>query len=126
MISNDSLNTSRDFIVSFYLMDDTTSVFEVAKKNHGFDHRMFIGRKEAFKPVADYLVSRKPSTYAKEDFWVGNILDIDGFKFELIQADEYCLRYMEVNSQEVKETAQSNQINFYFPPSFLKATWTSF
>lgn len=102
MISDDALNTSRDFIVSFYLMDDTTSVFEVAKKNYGFEHRMFIGRKEAFKPVSDYFISRKPSTYSKEDFWVGNILDIDGFKFELTEADEYCLRYMEVNSQEVK------------------------
>jgi len=62
---------------------------------------MFIGRKEVFKPAENMLVSQKPAVYGKEDLWVGNVLQVDNREFALIEADDYCLKYMELNSQEV-------------------------
>lgn len=67
----------------------------------GFIGGFFIKRTQIQKPGQEIYTSEPPECFGPEDFYVGNILVLHGFEFVLVDADEYTLRYMEVNSQEV-------------------------
>lgn len=101
MMSTDPLNDDRNFVVSYYLADDQISVYERRLRNSGFQSQLFFGKREIFKPDQERFVSRKPDIYTKEDFWIGNTLKLEGYTFELLDADDYCMRYMELNCHEV-------------------------
>ncbi|KAJ4428509.1 hypothetical protein ANN_24551 [Periplaneta americana] len=100
MISKNPANKDRLFIISYYLCDDTISVFENARHNTGFIGGEFIKRTKIEKPGQDIYTSEPPKCYTQDDFYVGNILNLYGFEFLLVEADEYALRYMEINCTE--------------------------
>nr|CAD7258386.1 unnamed protein product [Timema shepardi] len=76
------------------------SVGIVTKLSVGFHYGSFISRRKIFRPNQDLFGSEAPECYDHEDFYIGNILELHGFRFRLVDADEYALRYMELNSQE--------------------------
>jgi hypothetical protein len=67
----------------------------------GFIGGDFIKRTKIRKPGQEIYTSEPPECFGAQDFYVGNILVLHGFEFVLVDADEYTLRYMEVNCQEV-------------------------
>jgi hypothetical protein len=67
----------------------------------GFIGGEFIKRTKIPKPGQEIYTSEPPEYFGPQDFYVGNILVLYGFEFLLVDADEYTLRYMEVNCQEV-------------------------
>lgn len=68
----------------------------------GFIGGEFIKRTKIQKPGQERCTSEPPEYFGPEDFYVGNTLVLLGFLFVLVDADEYTLRYMEVNCQEVR------------------------
>nr|CAD7430589.1 unnamed protein product [Timema monikensis] len=123
MLGGSPADHSRHFIISYYLSDDTIAVFEQPRANTGtrrflsgwslamsrtkvdssslcFHCGPFISRRKIFRPNQDLFGSEAPECYNHEDFYIGNTLELHRFRFRLVDADEYALRYMELNSQE--------------------------
>ncbi|KAJ8920607.1 hypothetical protein NQ315_004746 [Exocentrus adspersus] len=94
-------NCSRIFIISYYLNDDTMSVFETGRRNSGFQSSMFFGRNQVLLPGQNLYTSKPPLYYTPQHMFIGATLIINNFEFVLIDADEYALRFMELNPGQV-------------------------
>ncbi|KZC10057.1 PREDICTED: EF-hand domain-containing family member C2-like [Dufourea novaeangliae] len=97
MISNIPENEDRLFIIRFFLMDDTISIFELARRNSGFRRCLFQKRMPVMLPNQDIFTNSKPDYYKPEDFYIGARINLHEFIFELTSADIYALRYMELH-----------------------------
>lgn len=96
MVSTEPDDESRDFLVSFFCGDDSIQVYEVADKNSGRVGGKFMDRKKHRDPVTgDY--------YYEKHFLIGATIYLAGFKFKLMQADEYTEKYMEENPDQFPE-----------------------
>lgn len=80
----------RRFIISYFMADDTISVYEPIVRNCGIIGGKFLERGRIFKSTLE-----EPYTYY--DLYVGAVLDIHHRGFELLEADEYTYTYMENN-----------------------------
>lgn len=85
--SNRPIDTDRTFIISFFLSDDTISVFEPEKRNSGIVHGKFIERNKIMRPDGD--------SYKAEDLHVGAVVSFRSHQFVITDADEYALKYAE-------------------------------
>lgn len=81
----------RRFVISYFLSDDTMSVFEPPVRNSGIIGGKFLERQKVYVPDS------RVTTYGESDLYVGNVLDIFNREFELVDADEYSYQYMENN-----------------------------
>ncbi|OAD54554.1 EF-hand domain-containing family member C2 [Eufriesea mexicana] len=97
MISDIPENQDRQFIIRVFLMDDTISIFGLAKRNSGFRRCPFQKRMPVMLPNQEVFVSKKPDYYKPEDFYIGARLNLNDFIFEITTADIYALRYMELH-----------------------------
>ncbi|GMH37490.1 hypothetical protein BSKO_05363 [Bryopsis sp. KO-2023] len=80
----------RKFIVSYFMADDTISVYEPPVRNCGIIGGKFLERSRIFKPKVE-------EAYMYFDLFVGGVVDIHHRGFELLEADEYTYTYMENN-----------------------------
>ncbi|XP_037644734.1 EF-hand domain-containing family member C2 [Sebastes umbrosus] len=100
MVTTDPVNRDRVFIISFYLSDDSIGVFERPERNSGLLGGMFLERGRVKKPGQE-LFKSKPSKYFKpQDLYVGAPLCLNNIHFQLLDADEYTLNYMEHHAEE--------------------------
>ena len=90
----------RRFLVNFFLVDDTLSVFEPPVRNSGIVGGKFYERGECKS-------SKTGDIYGQEDLYVGAVISISNRDFELLQADDYTLKYME----EFSETFPQSDID---------------
>ncbi|XP_018364525.1 PREDICTED: EF-hand domain-containing family member C2-like [Trachymyrmex cornetzi] len=97
MISKIPKHEERQFIIRVFLMDDTISIFELAKRNSGFQRSLFQKRMPIMLPGQDIFTSKKPEYYKSHDFYIGTRLNLYDFHFEITSADVYALRYMELH-----------------------------
>ncbi|KAF5307016.1 hypothetical protein FQR65_LT18488 [Abscondita terminalis] len=102
MISKIEENCGRIFVLSFYLNNDNISVFELARDNTGFSSRPFFKKARVQLPGQAVFTSKPPECYGIQHMYVGATLVINSFEFVLIDADDYALRYMELNSHDAK------------------------
>ena len=86
----------RTFILSYFLADDTIAIFEPPARNSGIIGGKFLERCSVRKPAAGKEVG---SPYTEADLYVGAVLQIHNRFFQLMEADEYTLRYMEDNKE---------------------------
>jgi len=80
----------RRFILSYFVADDTISVFEPPVRNSGIIGGKFLERQKVYQP-------KSRVSYGESDLYVGNTLDIFNRDFELLDADEFTFQYMENN-----------------------------
>ncbi|CAK9822215.1 EF-hand domain-containing family member C2 [Anthophora retusa] len=97
MISDIPECHDREFIIRVFLMDDTVSIFGLARANSGFKRCAFQKRMPMMLPNQEIFVSKKPDYYKSEDFYIGARLNLNNFIFEITSADIYALRYMELH-----------------------------
>jgi hypothetical protein len=90
-------DVGRDFVVVYYLQDDTVSVFEQIKRNSGFVGGKFIQRAKIRNPDNSFRY------YTLDDFRIGARLNLNGFRFVLREADEFALRYMEKDPDQFSQ-----------------------
>ena len=81
-------DVDRRFIISFYLADDTISIFEPAQKNSGIIEGPFLERRK-YKNVDKQLAFITPT-----DMPVGGDIKINGYNFHVLDCDEYTTKYL--------------------------------
>ncbi|XP_039107841.1 EF-hand domain-containing family member C2 isoform X2 [Hyaena hyaena] len=100
LITHKCMDLDRMFVISYFLSDDTISVFEPIERNSGFTGGMFLKRSRVKKPGQEVFKS-EPSEYIKaEELYIGARVNVNGYLFHLLNADKYTLRYMEENSDK--------------------------
>lgn len=85
----------RRFVVSYFLADDTVSVFEPVVKNSGIVGGRFFERGRVKKPNQEEFGAQPSKYYSENDFYVGASVEFNKHKFFLVDADEYAYNYME-------------------------------
>ncbi|XP_048191386.1 EF-hand domain-containing family member C2 [Perognathus longimembris pacificus] len=95
LITHNCADVDRLFVISYFLSDDTISVFEPIERNSGIAGGLFLKRSRVKKPGQE-LFKSEPSEYIKpEELYIGTTLNVNGYLFRLLNADEYTLNYME-------------------------------
>merc|ERR1711988_816809 len=80
----------RQFIIKYFLSDDSISVYEPPQKNAGIVGGKFLERCRVKKPNSNEY-------YDQSDFYTGGVVEFFRHRFVIYQADEYSLSYMESN-----------------------------
>ncbi|XP_054672405.1 EF-hand domain-containing family member C2 isoform X1 [Grus americana] len=100
LITDSPIDKDRKFIISYFLSDDTISVFEHIQRNTGILGGKFLERGRIKKPGQE-LFKSEPSEYFKaQDLFVGARVCFHGHNFLLVDADEYTFNYMEKHANE--------------------------
>lgn len=86
-------DVNREFIVTYYLADDTLAIFEPPKRNSGIVGGKFLQRQR--------VKSDRTGEYIKpQDLFVGATLEVNNYKFILNKTDEHTIKYMEARPKE--------------------------
>lgn len=85
-----SEDQNRRFILTYYMNNDTISIFEKFERNSGFVGGKFLERCRIKNPATTQW-------YCPSDLHVGNKLEINKYKFELLEADNFTLEFMANN-----------------------------
>lgn len=78
----------RRFIISFYLADDSISIYEPAQKNSGIMEGKFLERRK-YKNVDNNGEFITPS-----DMPLNGNIKINGYSFNILSCDEYTKKYL--------------------------------
>ncbi|XP_036395881.1 EF-hand domain-containing family member C2, partial [Megalops cyprinoides] len=100
MVSDNPVDTERLFIISYYLSDDTISVYERTQRNLGVMGGKFMERGRVKKPRQELFKSELSEYFKAQDLYLGARLCMNSQEFELVDADEYTMNYMEQNAEE--------------------------
>lgn len=98
MVSEDKINTSRNFTITFYLEDDTLSVFEDVMRNSGMTGGSFLKRgryQNALPEDSDY-----PRPFLATDIYLGNVISVNGVDFRIKEMDEMSVDFCEASPEE--------------------------
>ncbi|XP_037916196.1 EF-hand domain-containing family member C2-like [Hermetia illucens] len=124
MISPIPENCDRVFIISYYLADDTLSIFELASRNSGFYGGEFFKRDTFYLPDQEWFTSKRPEIYKAHHFYIGAMRRLRDHLFRIVTADEFTLLYMENHPanfplsdvktilKKIRETLQTNYKEF--------------
>ena len=82
-------DADRRFIISFFLADDSISIFEPAMKNSGIIEGKFLERRK-YKNVDTDNVFITPT-----DMPIGGDVKINGYCFHILSADEFSLKWLQ-------------------------------
>lgn len=85
-------DVDRKFIISFYLADDTISIFEPAQKNSGIIEGPFLERRK-YKNVDKMGEQITPS-----DLAIGGDIKINGYNFHIMGCDDYTTKYLSTHT----------------------------
>jgi hypothetical protein len=81
-------DVDRRFIISFYLGDDSISIYEPAQKNSGIIEGPFL-RRNKYKNVDNDNIFITPT-----DLPIGGNIKINGFSYNILSCDEYTKKYL--------------------------------
>ncbi|KAJ7422584.1 EF-hand domain-containing family member C2 [Willisornis vidua] len=99
-ITDSPIDKDRKFIISYFLGNDTISVFEYTERNTGIPGGRFLERGRIKKPGQELFKSEPSEYYKAHDLFVGARVCFHGHSFLLVDADEYTFSYMEKNANE--------------------------
>ncbi|XP_042351025.1 EF-hand domain-containing family member C2 [Plectropomus leopardus] len=108
MVANDPVDRDRVFIISFYLCDDSISVFEHPQRNSGVLGGKFLERGRVKKPGQELFKSELSEYFTAQDLYVGATLCLNKKFFQLLDADEYTFNYMEQHAEEFPKANVGN------------------
>ncbi|XP_008058494.1 EF-hand domain-containing family member C2 [Carlito syrichta] len=126
LVTDKYADVDRMFVISYFLSDDTISVFEPIEHNSGIAGGMFLKRTRVKKPGQEVFKSELSEYIKVEELYIGTQVNVNGYLFRLLNADEYTLNYMEKNSdrfpfsnielalQKLKEESKSREIKQVF------------
>ncbi|KAJ8256181.1 hypothetical protein COCON_G00200450 [Conger conger] len=100
MVTDVSADSERRFIISYFLSDDTVSVYERTKRNLGVMGGKFLERGRVKKPGQELLKSEMSEYFEAQDLYLGARLVFNAQEFQLVEADEFAISYMEQNAEE--------------------------
>ncbi|XP_054422302.1 EF-hand domain-containing family member C2 [Pteronotus mesoamericanus] len=98
LITHKCADVDRMFIISYFLSNCTISVFEPIERNSGNTGGLFLKRMR-IKRTGQEGFKRELSEYIQpEELYIGAKVNLNGYLFLLLNADEYTLKFMEENS----------------------------
>ncbi|XP_058116379.1 EF-hand domain-containing family member C2 [Anopheles ziemanni] len=100
MVSKVLENNERFFVISYYLSDDTISVYEIPIRNSGFIGGEFIKRRKICLPRQDPFGAERPACYGPQHFYLGAVVLLQDHQFHVTNADIYALNFMEQHCEE--------------------------
>ena len=80
-------DAEREFVITYYLVDDTILIFEPPQRNSGIVGGKFLERQKVKSP--------QNKVYTKQDLTVGSHIIVYCRAFMIMSADDYTLSYME-------------------------------
>ncbi|XP_041806902.1 EF-hand domain-containing family member C2 [Chelmon rostratus] len=111
MVTTDQVDRDRIFIISFYLCDDSISVFERPQRNSGVLGGKFLARGRVKKPGQELFKSELSEHFTAHDLYIGATLCLHKNHFQLLDTDEYTFNYMEQHSEEFPKANVGNIIS---------------
>lgn len=100
MKTDNPVDAGRKFTVSYFLSDDTISVFEPPQRNSGVIGGKFLERGRIQKPGQELFKSEMSEYYKAQDLYVGATVNFNDHIFVIVDADEYAMAYMETHNDE--------------------------
>ncbi|KAL9185270.1 hypothetical protein ACHAXT_003047 [Thalassiosira profunda] len=91
LVSDKADDADRRFVLQFYMEDDTIAIREPPVQNSGVMGGNFLRRQTMKHEDGSY--------YGAKDMYAGNVVDIVGHQFLLLNADEYTYRLMECDDR---------------------------
>jgi len=98
LVSPNSEDDLRKFIVGFYPSDDTIKVYEVVDRNSGIVGGKFLERRKYKNPYTN-------TYYKNTDHIIGNTVILQGYRFFLTKCDDYTHNYMEARPREFPQAS---------------------
>lgn len=98
-------DVDRMFVISYFLSDNTVSVFEPIEKNSGITGGKFLKRSRVKKPGQEIFKSELLEYIKAKELYVGAKVNLNGYLFLLLNADEYTFNYMEKLSDKFPKSS---------------------
>jgi hypothetical protein len=89
-INPSKVDAGRRFILNYYLNNDTIQIFEKFERNSGFVGGKFLERDRVKNPATNEY-------FQPMDLFVGANVEVNKYKFQLLDADEYTRKFMSNN-----------------------------
>eukprot|EP00742_Colponemidia_sp_Colp-10_P002577 GILJ01002753.1.p1 GENE.GILJ01002753.1~~GILJ01002753.1.p1 ORF type:complete len:1046 (+),score=158.87 GILJ01002753.1:79-3138(+) len=87
MVNAGPADVNRQFVATFFCVDDTIAVYEPPIRNSGQNGGRFIERRRIINPFKPYI-NGNPQCYRAEDFYSGAEVELEGYVFLLQDEDE--------------------------------------
>ncbi|KAK3259014.1 hypothetical protein CYMTET_31968, partial [Cymbomonas tetramitiformis] len=86
------IDASRQFVLTYHIVDDGIGIFEPKQRNSGIEGGKFLERVRVRKPGSN-------NYYSPKDMYMGAMVVVHCKAFRLLDADHHSLRYMSMNPQ---------------------------
>ena len=98
LISKMPIDRTRAFSITFYMEDNTLSIFEEDVRNSGVVGGTYLkrGRYTNFLPRE----GGKPRYFTNRDIFLGNVISVNKVEFQITEVDGSSLRFCEANPDE--------------------------
>lgn len=80
-------DVERRFIISFFLSDDSVSIYEPAQKNSGIVEGKFLERRKYKNESGEFITPT--------DLAIGGDVKINGYSFHVLSCDDYTQKYLD-------------------------------
>ncbi|XP_027594162.1 EF-hand domain-containing protein 1 [Pipra filicauda] len=110
---------NRRFILSYFLSDDTISIYEPPIQNSGIPGGKYLKRTRVAKPGS---TPEDPIYFQPSDFTIGSTIEVFGHRFVITDADEYVLNYLERNAESFPATTLQSLRDHFRPRKAVKDT----
>ena len=93
LISTNDIDKGREFMVTFYLEDDSLQIYEEVVRNSGLSGGNFLKRGKYLNSLP--VNSDEPRYFKIQDFYLGNVFAINGHEMRIVMMDNMSLRFCE-------------------------------
>ena len=91
-------DVSRKFLLTYYLEDDSFSIYEEAKRNSGLQSGCFLKRGVYINELPPN--HSEPRLFEAQDVYLGNIIAVHGMEYRIIEMDRMTLKFCEAFPDE--------------------------
>ena len=85
----------RKFVITFFLSDDTVSIFEPPQHNSGIIGGKFLERCQMLNPETG-------ENYSPFEFDVGNVVELNHYRFRLLDCDQFSRKYFDSKGEYLR------------------------
>ena len=97
-LSENKINATRMFMLTFFLEDDTVQVYEEVARNAGIVGGTFLKRSHVMNdlpPDGD-----EPRQFKAQDIYLGNVISFNGNEMQIVEMDNLSLQFCEAYPEE--------------------------
>jgi len=109
LLSDDPIDATREFLITFFLEDDSIQVYEEKKRNSGIWSGTFLRRGKYInefpsdpasgarhaEQMSEVVESAEPRPFHPNDIYLGAVIYLNGSQFQIIEMDNLSLAFCE-------------------------------